>query len=60
MNKVDVLYSIGMKTSNNFVITAINNIIWRGVVNNEELGRSEVLASTDNTPNNLQLMSVEN
>ena len=60
MNKVDVLYSIGMKTSNNFVITAINNIIWRGLVNNEELGRSEVLASTDNTPNNLQLMSVEN
>ena len=60
MNKVDVLYSIGMKTSNNFVIKAINNIIWRGLVNNEELGRSEVLASTDNTPNNLQLMSVEN
>ena len=60
MNKVDVLYSIGMKTSNNFVITAINNIIWRGLVNNEELGRSKVLASTDNTPNNLQLMSVEN
>ena len=27
MNKVDVLYSIGMKTSNNFVITAIINII---------------------------------
>ena len=27
MNKVDVLYSIGMKTSSNFVITAINKII---------------------------------
>ena len=27
MNKVDVLYSIGMKTSSNFVVTAINNII---------------------------------
>lgn len=27
MNKVDVLYSIGMKLSNNFVITAINKII---------------------------------
>ena len=27
MNKVDVLYSIGMKSSNNFVITAINKII---------------------------------
>ena len=33
INKVDVLYSIGMKTSNSFVITAINNIIWRGLVN---------------------------
>ena len=33
MNKVDVLYSIGMKTSSNFVITAINNIIWKGLVN---------------------------
>ena len=33
MNKVDVLYSIGMKTSSNFVVTAINNIIWRGLVN---------------------------
>ena len=27
MNNVDVLYSIGMKSSNNFVITAINKII---------------------------------
>ena len=27
MNKVDVLYSIGMKTSSNFVTTAIHNII---------------------------------
>ena len=27
INKVDVLYSIGMKTSNSLVITAINNII---------------------------------
>ena len=27
MNKVDVLYSIGMKSSNNFEITAINKII---------------------------------
>ena len=33
MNKVDVLYSIGMKTSSNFVITAINKIIWRGLIN---------------------------
>ena len=33
MNKVDVLYSIGKKTSSNFVITAINNIGWRGLVN---------------------------